>query len=102
MMLNSFLLNARHPMRFLPRDNKIYLAEDGVTEIHGPGYQDHRNFLVTIFDPFDVVGMMKGRNMKQKFWETHGEGRVEVDQISSERGRNGVEVEKTRRGGDLV
>lgn len=75
MVINSFLLNARHPMRFLPRDNKIYLAEDGVTEIQGPGYEDKRNFLVTIFDPFDFAGMIKGRNMNQRFWETHDAGR---------------------------
>jgi len=76
MISNSFLLNARHPMRFLPRDNNIYLAEDGVTEIHGAGYQDERNFLVTIFDPFDLWGVMKGRNMQRRFWETHQEGRA--------------------------
>lgn len=84
MLLNTFLLNARHPMRFLPRDNSIYLAEDGVTEIHGPGYQDKRNFLVTLFDPFDVVGMVKGRNMREKFWETHAEGRVVVKENTGE------------------
>jgi len=63
-------------MRFLPRDCNIYLAEDGVTEIQGAGYQDKRNFLVTLFDPFDLWGVMKGRNMQRKFWETHQEGRA--------------------------
>jgi len=76
MVTNSFLLNVRHPMRFLPRDNCIYLAEDGVTEIQGPGYEDKRLWIVTILDPFDIHGMMKGRNMNQRFWETHSEGRV--------------------------
>jgi hypothetical protein len=80
MVINSFLLNARHPMRFLPRDNSIYLAEDGVTEIQGAGYADKRNFLVTIFDPFDLYGIAKGRNMNKRFWDTHDQGRVmEVD-----------------------
>lgn len=64
-------------MRFLPRDNKIYLAEDGVTEVKGPGYQDKRNFLVTIIDPFDLGGIFRGRNMNQRFWETHDVGRRE-------------------------
>lgn len=64
-------------MRFLPRDNKVYLAEDGRTEIQGPGYQDKRNFIVTIFDPFDLAGMFRGRNMNQRFWETHEVGRRE-------------------------
>jgi hypothetical protein len=77
MMINSWLLNARHPMRFLPRNNKIYLAEDGVTEIEGPGYEDKRKFIVTFLDPFDFYGMAKGRNMQKRFWETHEAGRVE-------------------------
>jgi len=76
MLINSFLLNVRHPMKSLPRDNRIYLATDGVTEIFGPGYQDTRFFLVAMFDPFDIIGMCLGRNMNRKFWETHEEGRV--------------------------
>ena len=75
MMLNTFLLNARHPMRFLPRNNRIYLAEDGRTEIEGPGYEDKRPWYVTFIDPFDLVGMMKGRHMEKRFWETHENGR---------------------------
>jgi len=78
MACNTFLLNARHVMRFLPRDNKIYLAEDGVTEVQGTGYADKRNFLITILDPFDLYGVAKGRNMNKRFWDTHEEGRVEV------------------------
>ncbi|KAJ5046381.1 uncharacterized protein L3040_003625 [Drepanopeziza brunnea f. sp. 'multigermtubi'] len=78
MIINSFLLNFRHPMRFIPRDNTIYLAQDGVTEIQGPGYLDKRPFLVTFLDPFDFAGMVKGRNMNHNFWDTHQEGRVEA------------------------
>jgi len=76
MVINTFLLNARHPMRFLPRNNKIYLAQDGITEIEGPGYEDGRPWYVTFVDPFDIVGMVKGRNMERRFWETHEEGRT--------------------------
>ncbi|KUJ14771.1 uncharacterized protein LY89DRAFT_122084 [Mollisia scopiformis] len=93
MIINSFLMNFHHPMRFLPRDNKIYLAEGGVTEIKGPGYQDNRNFIVTMFDPFDLVGMLRGRNMNQKFWETHDEGRRDDVATEVEKGHgvgNGV------------
>jgi hypothetical protein len=89
MAINSVMLNVWHPMRFLPRNIKIYLAMDGVTEIEGAGYEDKRSFLVTLFDPFDLYGMMKGRNMETRFWETHAEGRVNV-----ETGRNGEAVEK--------
>ena len=83
MIINSFLLNFRHPMRFIPRDNTIYLAEDGVTEIKGPGYLDKRPFLVTFFDPFDIHGAIKGRNMIERFWETHEEGRVDHDVVKN-------------------
>jgi hypothetical protein len=79
MICNSFLLNFRHPMRFLPRDNTIYLSEDGVTEIQGKGYADKRNFLVTFLDPFDLYGIAKGRNLNRRFWETHQEGRVTTE-----------------------
>lgn len=72
MVINTYLLNFRHPMRFLPRNNKIYLAKDGKTEVLGPGYGDSRNFWVTVVDPFDVHGMLKGRKSAgEQFWETH-------------------------------
>ena len=77
MVLNTFLLNLRHTMRYLPRDNKIYLAQDGVTEIQGPGYEDKRFWLVTVLDPFDLVGLCKGRSLEARFWETHSHGKVE-------------------------
>ena len=87
MMVNTFLLNARHPMRYLPRNSRIYLAEDGKTEIEGPGYEDKRPWYVTFVDPFDLVGMCKGRNMQRRFWDTHEAGRMEVP-------KEGGDVEK--------
>ncbi|KAI9764825.1 MAG: hypothetical protein M1839_005702 [Geoglossum umbratile] len=69
MLLNSVLMNSFHPSRFLPRNNKIYLAEDGVTEIEGPGYDDKRPFILTLFDPFDIAGLITGRDRKTKYWE---------------------------------
>lgn len=83
MILNSCLLNARHPMRFLPRNNKIFLAEDGVTEIEGAGYEDTRPKWLTFVDPFDVGGMVKGRRLKEKFWEKHDAGRAEDGVVAS-------------------
>ena len=77
MIANSVLLNFRHPASFLPRNNKTYLAEDGVTEIEGPGYADKRNFFVTILDPFDLIGLIKGRD-KQKYWERQEASNHEV------------------------
>jgi len=69
MLANSVLLNVRHPGRYLPRSNKVFLAQDGVTEIEGPGYKDHRSFLLTIVDPCDVVGLFTGRDKKERYWE---------------------------------
>jgi hypothetical protein len=71
MLANSVLLNVRHPARYLPRNIKIYLAEDGITEIEGPGYEDQRPFWVTLIDPFDLVGLALGRDKKERFWEHH-------------------------------
>jgi hypothetical protein len=71
MLANSVLLNARHPGRYLPKNINIYLAEDGVTEIEGPGYLDKRPFLITLIDPFDLMGLVRGRDKKERYWEHH-------------------------------
>ncbi|KAI0016352.1 RTA1 like protein-domain-containing protein [Xylariomycetidae sp. FL0641] len=76
MLGNSALLNFRHPGRWLPQSTKIYLAKDGVSEVTGPGYSDDRNVLVTLFDPFDIGGMVRGKDKTSRFWdqEQSGEG----------------------------
>lgn len=56
---------------YLPRSNKIYPAEDGATEIKGPEFEDKRNFAVTIVDPRDLSGLIRGRDMKERYWEGH-------------------------------
>ena len=81
MIVNSVLLNIRHPARFLPSSNKVYLAEDGVTEIMGPGYSDKRNFLITIFDPFDLVGLIRGRDKKNRYWEGQEQNPISAPQV---------------------
>jgi RTA1 like protein len=99
MVINSCMLNARHPMRHLPRNNKIYLAEDGETEILGPGYEDKRSFLVTFLDPFDLLGMWKGNSLGKRFWETHAEGRVVAGELIVDDSRDQAgEAEKARAG----
>ncbi|KAJ5795520.1 uncharacterized protein N7518_004060 [Penicillium psychrosexuale] len=70
MYSNTTLLNVFHPMRWLPRSNKIYLAEDGVNEIEGPGYDDPRHWLQTFVDPFDIYGLIVNRGKKEKYWES--------------------------------
>ncbi|KAJ2990331.1 hypothetical protein NUW58_g3006 [Xylaria curta] len=69
MLINSALINARHPRRWLPQSTKVYLAKDGVTEVMGPGYKEERNFVATLLDPFDVYGMIKGRDKTTRFWD---------------------------------
>ncbi|KAE9369682.1 hypothetical protein N431DRAFT_380968 [Stipitochalara longipes BDJ] len=97
MIINSVLLNARHPMRYLPRNNKIYLAEDGQTEVLGPGYEDKRRWWMTFLDPFDLWGMARGRSLQERFWETHTEGRVMTGEVGIEGSRDQVgEAEKGR------
>ncbi|RAH40110.1 putative RTA1 domain protein [Aspergillus brunneoviolaceus CBS 621.78] len=69
MYVNTAMLNIFHPMRWLPRSNKTYLARDGFTELEGPGYCDNRPFLLTLFDPFDLVGLCKNGGRQKRFWE---------------------------------
>ncbi|KZT53805.1 hypothetical protein CALCODRAFT_519811 [Calocera cornea HHB12733] len=69
MASNTWLLNICHPSRFLPHNLKVYLAPDGVTEIEGAGFRDTRHFLLTLFDPFDIWGLITKRNKKNNIWE---------------------------------
>ena len=62
MLVNSVMLNVFHPMAYLPRSWKIYLSNDGVTEMEGDIIMDKRPFWVTVLDPFDLVGLVKGRD----------------------------------------
>lgn len=80
MLANHVLMNVRHPRRWLPRSARTYLARgDGVTEVEGPGYKDGRGFLVTVVDPFDVWGLVKGRGKEGRFWEAGEGGKVVRD-----------------------
>ncbi|KAF9893107.1 hypothetical protein FE257_012518 [Aspergillus nanangensis] len=69
MYSNTTLLNVFPPIQWLPRSNKIYLAKDGVTEVEGPGYKDSRHFLLTLFDPFDFIGLVTKGGKKEKYWD---------------------------------
>lgn len=68
MLVNNVLMNWRHPRKYLPKSTKTYLATDG-TEVTGPGYKEDRHFLMTVVDPFDVYGLLKGRDKEKRFWE---------------------------------
>ncbi|WEW59557.1 hypothetical protein PRK78_005031 [Emydomyces testavorans] len=70
MLVNSFLWNWRHPRQYLPENYNIYLAQDGVTELEGPGWKDDRPLIMTMFDPFSWC---EPKTQKQRpFWETNG------------------------------
>ncbi|MCJ1345112.1 hypothetical protein MMC31_003317 [Peltigera leucophlebia] len=69
MIINTVMFNIMHPMMFLPNSVNVYLATDGHSERMGPGWMDKRNFFVTLIDPFDVVGLIRGKDKKEKFWE---------------------------------
>lgn len=72
MVINTVALNIWPPAKYLPFDNKVYLARDGKTELQGPGWEDRRHFLLTLFDPFDIGGLIRGEDSKNRFWEKDG------------------------------
>lgn len=76
MFSNTVMLNVFHPMHSLPRSNKIYLAEDGVTEIEGPGFKENRHWILTVIDPFDIVGMVLRENRHDRYWENTRENKA--------------------------
>jgi len=45
------------------------LADDRSKEIVGPGYEDLWFFIITIVDPFDLIGLAMGRYMRKEFWK---------------------------------
>lgn len=81
MICNCVLFNIRHPRRYLPKNNKIYLALDGVSEVEGPGFKDPRPWWQTFIDPFDVLGLLKGKSSQSdKFWEGTPQNAASVNQ----------------------
>ncbi|KAK2593805.1 hypothetical protein QQS21_008462 [Conoideocrella luteorostrata] len=73
MLANELLWNLMHPRRFLPVDIHTYLAQDGATELRGPGWKDERPFIVTLCDP---LGCMATGKKTTPFWETNGFGKM--------------------------
>jgi len=69
-LLAMVLWNLAHPGRFLPDDPRMYLAQNGVTVVKGPGWKDSRPITETLFNPFAMLG--KGNGHQNKFWEHNG------------------------------
>ena len=76
MLSNSFLWNGSHPRLYLPEDYHVYLAQDGVTELQGPGWESEQSWIMTFIDPCGLTAMLSGQNKQggqnKKFWETNG------------------------------
>ena len=85
MLVNTIMLNVWHPARFLPRSNKVYLARDGVMELEGPGWVDKRPWWVSVLDPFDLNGLIRGKDKETAFWE-HEETHPEAMRSKAESG----------------
>ncbi|KAF2810789.1 uncharacterized protein BDZ99DRAFT_497746 [Mytilinidion resinicola] len=85
MFVNTLLLNIWHPGKRLPSSNSRFLDRDGVTERRGPGWADDRPWIVTMFDPFDVWGLIKGRDKETQFWDMSDE---ELERLRAEKKAN--------------
>jgi hypothetical protein len=74
MFVNTVLWNYRHPRHYLPEDYHIYLAQDGVTELRGPGWKDDVPWFMTFIDLCGIIASVTGRGRKKEkaFWETDG------------------------------
>lgn len=95
MFANTILMNVYPPLKYLPPNYKIYLAVDGETEIEGPGMVENRPFFLTLVDPFDLVGLVTGKDNKNKFWENDGVGQPGV---SGMRGNQAEDAGTTEQG----
>lgn len=67
MLVNSVLWNVRNPRRHLPKNNHVYLAEDGRTELEGEDKTDGRPLLATVIDPFGIV--LRKKKVSRPFGE---------------------------------
>ena len=61
MYLNILIFNLFHPGRFLPKSNRFYLDANG-QEVESAndrgGWDDNRPWYTTLFDPFNVQGLI--------------------------------------------
>lgn len=89
MLVNTVILNIWPPAKYLPSNSKVYLARDGKTELQGPGWEDKRHFLLTVFDPFNLGGLIKGEDSKNRFWEKDG---IEPQNPADRKGARAAEI----------
>jgi prepilin signal peptidase PulO-like enzyme (type II secretory pathway) len=89
MFINTALLNLFHPGKRLPRSNSVFLARDGVTERRGPGWADDRPWLITVLDPFDLWGLITGKDKETPFWDMTDE-ELEQARLNRKKNKRGV------------
>jgi len=70
MLIGVGVWNVWHPKRFLPEKATTYLAQDGKTELQGPGWKDTRSLTETFLDPFAALTARGGH--QKPFWERNG------------------------------
>ncbi|KAM7201277.1 hypothetical protein V8F33_003377 [Rhypophila sp. PSN 637] len=69
-LLSTILWNIFHPRSYLPADDTRYLAQDGRTELKGPGWKDSRSLTETFMNPFASLTHRAGH--EKPFWERNG------------------------------
>ena len=78
-----------------PRDHRIYLdPTGGRIERLGPGFGKaaRRPFLVSVFDPFNIYGIVTGKGLAvHKFWEE--EQPVVEGSFADKKGAKGINLQ---------
>ncbi|KAJ4374819.1 hypothetical protein N0V83_001896 [Neocucurbitaria cava] len=87
MLINTVLWNYRHPRLYLPQNYHTYLAQDGHTELQGPGWKDDMPWFITFIDPCGLTAALTGggRKKEKPFWEVNGFGDSSLTMKSSDR-----------------
>jgi hypothetical protein len=70
LLVYTAMWNVWHPRRYLPESEARYLAQDGKTELQGPGWKDSRSLTETFLDPFAALTARGGH--QRPFWEHNG------------------------------
>lgn len=81
MLVNSILWNYRHPRHYLPEDYHVYVAQNGRTELQGPGWKDDMPWWMTFIDPCGLTASLTGSKRKEKpFWESNGYQAIDLEE----------------------
>jgi len=81
MYLNVLIFNLFHPGRYLPKNDKTYLDAQGqVVESANErgGWEDNRPWYITLFDPFNLQGLIRDRKETKAAKQRTVEGDLKV------------------------